>query len=120
MSDRNEVTLEGVVIDPPVVRTTRGGARVMNFRMLTESPAIGQGGDRYMAKQFHSVVVWDDGDDSFPSWVEQSTRCLVRGELSYRSWQNREGVKVTSAEVKALEVLASGDGEVDDDFPKGF
>ena len=120
--DRNEVILEGVLDSygdktPVEVRFTTGGHAVASFQLLTIEKFGGKD-----IKTWHDITAWRDIAEACGAYPK-GTRLAVKGRLSKRSWEDKDGKKKYKTEVVASEVEAIGEmtepvGTVDfDDIP---
>lgn len=101
-----QVTMAGNVVSEPELKFTPGGSGVVRFRVACT--------DRRFNRQTNN---WEDGDTVFldvEAWrslaeniaetLRKGTAVMVHGKLSQRTYENREGQKVTVYEVVQAEV----------------
>lgn len=105
--DVNQVLLEGVVDSygdkPPVeVRFTTNGNAVASFQLKTEEVVKGK-----TFSTWHDIVAWNTlGEDC--GAYQKGTRLSIKGRLSKRSWEDKEGKKRYKTEVVASEIGVIG------------
>lgn len=93
----NIVVLYGNLGCDVELRTTNSGKQVANFTLATSN-----GRDR--DPDWHRITVWEQGAEIAADRGVKGTRALVEGRLTYRTWEDREGKKQTTAEVVAFRV----------------
>ena len=93
----NSVQLVGNLGRDPEVRFTEGGRAVCNFSVATSS-----GKDR--EPDWHRVVVWEKQAEACGQYLRKGSKVAVEGRLTYRTWKDKEGREVTTAEVVAHRV----------------
>ena len=106
--DVNQVLLEGVVDSygdksPVEVRFTTNGNAVASFQLKTEEVVK----DRTFST-WHDIVAWGDLGEACGEYPK-GTRLAIKGRLSKRSWEDKEGKKRYKTEVVANEIEVVGD-----------
>lgn len=131
MPSINSVTLLGHLGRDPEIKYTNSGQTVCNASIATEKRwKPKDGGDWKKNTTWHKIVAWGKLAEVLGA-TSKGNLILVQGELTNRSWENKEGVKQYVTEILArLVVLAKepakptegeGAGEIppgpDDDVP---
>ena len=91
----NKVILVGNLGRDPEVRYTQNGAPVANFTLATNEVWTDKGGQRQERTEWHRIVVW-------------GKQVYVEGSLQTREWNDRDGNKRQTTEIKAARVVMLG------------
>lgn len=114
MADRNEVYLEGAIDAygdkaPVEVRYTKTGAAVASFQLKTEEVF-----KKNTISTWHDITAWNELGEACGGY-QKGTRLAIKGRLSKRSWEDKEGKKRYKTEVVANEInIITGTPESDD------
>lgn len=99
----NRIKLGGNLGADVVLRSTGNGLPVASVRLATGKKFKDRAGTQREEVQWHTVVLW--GDMALDcARVTKGTRLDVEGELKYREYEGKDGVKHIAAEVHALSV----------------
>lgn len=104
MGDHNSVTLIGRLGKDPDVRYSKAGTAVANFSMATSNKWKDKSGMPREETWWHRVVAWEKQAEHVGQYLHKGDLVHVEGELVYREWTDKDGVKKISAEVKARRV----------------
>lgn len=108
----NEVRLIGNLGQDPELRHTQSGQAVMSLRIATnESYFDKQANERKERVEWHSIVVWGPRAEGLNKFLAKGSRIHVAGRLQTRQWEDKEGIKRSTTEVVATNVLLLGDGK---------
>lgn len=118
----NKIILIGRLVQDPELRYTPGGVAVANFTLAVDRPFVNQKGER--ETDFIRVVTWRKLAETCAGNLTKGRLVAVEGRLQIRSYDDREGVRRTAAEVVAGSVsfldsrkdsasAASFDGDLD-------
>lgn len=108
MPSINRVTLLGHLGRDPELKYTQAGLPVCNASLATEK-SWKKGDDWVKSTTWSKVVAWRKVAET----LGQATKgdlVLIEGELTQRSWENKEGVKQYVTEVLAGVVVLIGKG----------
>ena len=100
------VTVTGHVASEPVLRTTSGGKRVVNFRVASTERRYDKGvaawrdGDTI----FLTVSCWHNAAENLADSVEKGQPVICYGRLKQRSYDDRDGQRRVSLEIEAYAV----------------
>lgn len=99
MASYNHITLLGNVgtID---VRTFDNGGKVANVSLATSKRWKDRDGNPHEETQWHRLTIGGSSADIAERYVHKGDPLFVEGELTYRTYTNRDGMDVTSAEVR--------------------
>lgn len=99
----NKVILIGRLAQDPELRYTPAeGVPVVNFTLAVNRPFTNQKGER--DADFIRVVAWRKQAENCASFLSKGSLVAVEGRLQIRSYEDREGVRRTAAEVVANSV----------------
>jgi single-strand DNA-binding protein len=110
MASVNKVILIGNLGRDPEVRYTQGGAAVANFTLATNEVWTDKAGARQERTEWHRIVVWGKQAEIAREHFTKGKQVYVEGALQTREWNDREGNKRTTTEIKALRVVMLGRG----------
>ncbi|MFO8233489.1 MAG: single-stranded DNA-binding protein [Longimonas sp.] len=108
----NKVILVGRLGQDPELNYTNSGTAVCNMRMATGDSYTNRDGERVDTTEWHDVVAWGGLGETCGEYLEKGRQIYVEGQLQTRSWEDRDGNKRYSTEVKARDVifLSGSDG----------
>ena len=108
MSDLNLVALTGRIGKDPEVRYTGGGTAVANTRMAVSRRRKGKDGERQDDTTWVTLVFWDKLAELVSNYVSKGSQIAVRGELQVRQWDDKQGQKRESTEVRVHDLTLLG------------
>lgn len=91
------------------LRTTPSGKNVASCSIATNKKYKDQSGQLQSVSQFHNLVIWGNQADTFAKYTKKGSKVYVEGELNYRSYDGKDGVKkfITEIIVNNFEFLDS-------------
>lgn len=110
----NKVTLIGNLGADPEVRSTTNGGRVATLSLATSKVWKDAKGAKQEKTSWHRIVCWNNPKgaqlaDLMESYARKGSKLYIEGEIEYRSWDNKDGVKQYTTEIVAREVVLLGD-----------
>jgi single-strand DNA-binding protein len=112
MGSVNKVILVGNLGRDAELRYTPGGTAVANLRIATtETWTDRSSGQRQEHTEWHSVDLWDKQAETLQEYLRKGRQIYVEGSLRTRQWDDREGNKRYSTNVRASRVVLLGRGE---------
>ena len=113
MASVNKVILIGNAGRDPEVRVTPGGTQVCNFTLATNEQWKDKAGQPQTRTEWHRIVVWGKQAEVCRQYVTKGKQVYVEGSLQTREWNDRDGNKRTTTEVRAarIQLLGRPDGE---------
>lgn len=106
----NEVTLIGRITADPELRYTAGeGIPVANFTMAVDRPFTPKNGEK--ETDFVRIVAWRKQAENSAAYLSKGRAIAVNGRLQVRSYDDKEGIRRTIAEVVANRVVFLPDGK---------
>ena len=110
MASLNRVMLIGNLGRDPEVRYTQNGSAVANFTLATNEVWTDKGGERQERTEWHRIVVWGKQAEIVREHLTKGKQVYVEGSIQTRQWDDREGNKRTTTEIKAMRVVMLGRG----------
>jgi single-strand DNA-binding protein len=98
------LTMAGNLVADPELRCTPSGAAVVNLRIASTERFKGEGGWQDGDTLFMTVTAWRALAENVAESASKGTRVIVTGRLKQRSYDGREGGKVTVYELDAADV----------------
>jgi single-strand DNA-binding protein len=108
MASVNKVILIGNLGRDPELRSTPNGHQVANFPIATTEVWTGRDGQRQERTEWHRIVVWGKQAEICSQYLAKGKQVYVEGTLQTRSWEDKDGNKRYTTEVKGLRVLMLG------------
>ena len=111
MASVNKVILIGNLGRDPELRFTGNGNPVANFTIATSSAWTGKDGQKQERIEWHRIVVWGKQAEICGQYLVKGKQVFIEGSLQTRSWDDRDGNKRYTTEVRAMRVLMLGKPE---------
>jgi len=111
MASVNKVILVGNVGRDPELRYTPSGLAVANFTLATNEAWVAKSGERQERTEWHRIVVWGKQAEIANEYVKKGKQIYVEGSLQTRQWDDRNGQKRTTTEIRAQRFVLLGRGE---------
>ena len=106
----NKVTLIGNLGADPEIRSTTGGNRVATFSLATSRSWNNPSGDKQEKTEWHRVVLWGKQAESLQEYLTKGKQIYVEGRLQTRQWDDKDGNKRYTTEIKADRITLLGGG----------
>ena len=100
----NKAMLIGNVGRDPEVRYldgSNGQAKVATFTLATTERYRDRNGEIRENTEWHNIVVWGKTADICEKYVQKGSTLYVKGEIRYRSWDDKDGNKKYITEILA-------------------
>ena len=109
MGSVNKVFLVGNLGRDAEPRHTAGGTAVCNFSLATTDTWTDKSsGQRQERTEWHRVVVWDRQAESLQPYLTKGKQICVEGRLQTREWNDRDGNKRYTTEIRADRITLLG------------
>ncbi len=108
MSLRNKVTLVGYTGKEVEMISFENGNVKAAVSLATSDYYINAKGDKVEETQWHSLVAFGKAAEIFQKYVTKGKEIAVEGKLSYRSYDDKDGIKRYITEIKVDEILLLG------------
>lgn len=104
----NKVMLIGHLGRDPEMRYTPSGRPVTTFSLATSRSWNTSDGQRRSATEWFNIVAWGNLAEICKKYLHRGQQVYIEGRLQTRRWQDKEGVKHTSVEVVAYDMMMLG------------
>jgi len=111
----NKVILVGRLGQKPELKYTASQMAVINLSVATTESRKDRDGNYKDETEWSRVVVFGKTAEFVANYLDKGALVYVEGRLQTRSWENKEGVKVTTTEVMANAVTSLGSAPKRDD-----
>lgn len=111
MASVNKVILIGNLGRDPEIKYTQSGTAVANLSLATNEVWTDKAGQKQERTEWHRVVVWGKQAQVLAEHLSKGKQVYVEGSLQTRSWDDREGNKRNTTEIRAVRVLMLGRAE---------
>lgn len=108
MGSVNKVILVGNLGRDIELRYTPGGAAVATLNMATTEVWNDKSGQRQEKTEWHRVVLWGKTAETLAEYLLKGRQIYVEGRLQTRQWDDRDGNKRYTTEVRADRVVLLG------------
>ena len=108
MGSLNKVFLIGNLGRDAEQRHTSSGTAVSNFSLATTDMWTDKSGQRQERTEWHRVVVWDRQAESLQPYLTKGKQICVEGRLQTREWNDRDGNKRNTTEIRADRITLLG------------
>jgi len=101
---KNNVQLMGFVGQDPEVNNFNSDKKLVKMSVATSERFQTQG-EWKSETQWHNVIAWGKTADYISQNVKKGNEVALIGKLSYRTYENKQGVKQTVTEVVVNEFV---------------
>ena len=105
----NKVQIIGHLGKDPEMRYTPSGKPVTTFTVAVSRTWNSADGERHNETEGFNVVAWGTLAERCKQYLVKGQQVYVEGRLQTRRWDDKEGVKHTSVEIVANEMMMLGD-----------
>jgi single-strand DNA-binding protein len=110
MGSVNRVILVGNLGRDAELRYTPGGAAVATLNLATTEAWNDKQGQRQEKTEWHRVVLWGKQAETLQEYLVKGKQVYVEGRLQTRQWDDKDGNKRYTTEIKADRVTLLGGG----------
>jgi single-strand DNA-binding protein len=104
MSSLNKVMLIGRLGQDPEVRYTQSNTAVATLNLATNERYRDSNGEYQDKTEWHRVVAWGRTAEVCQQYLTKGSLIYVEGPLQTREWEDKQGQKKYTTEVKALQM----------------
>lgn len=105
----NKVMIIGHLGRDPEMRYTPSGKPVTTFTVATSRSWNSTDGERHTETEWFNVVAWGNLAEICKQYLIKGQQVYVEGRLQTRRWEDNDGVKHTTVEIVANEMMMLGD-----------
>ena len=104
MSSLNKVMLIGRLGQDPEVRYTQSNTAVATLSLATSERYKDGNGEQQERTEWHRVVAWGRLAEICQQYLKKGSLIFIEGPLQTRSWEDNQGQKRYTTEIKALQM----------------
>lgn len=104
----NKVILVGRLGKDPEVKYTQGGAAVARFSLATDEMWKDQSGEKQQKTEWHNIVAWSKLAEICGQYLAKGRLVYIEGRLQTRNWEDKDGNKRTTTEIRADNMVMLG------------
>jgi single-strand DNA-binding protein len=108
MSLRNKVTLIGYTGKEVEIVNFDNGNIKANVSLATSDHYTNAKGEKIEETQWHNLVAFGKTAEIFQKYVPKGKEIAIEGKLTYRSYEDKDGVKKYITEIRVDEILLLG------------
>jgi single-strand DNA-binding protein len=103
---RNSITLIGRLGNDPENKTFENGKCLTKISLATNEVYKNQNGEKVEQTQWHKCIAWGKTAELMAQLLSKGKNVAVRGKMTYRSYQDKEGNKRTMPEIVVEEFVS--------------
>jgi len=107
----NKVILVGRLGRDPELKYTASGTPFCRFSIATDDSWTDKNsGERTERTEWHNIVVWDRLAEICNQYLTKGQLVFIEGSLQTREWDDQEGNKRKTTEIRARDMVMLGSG----------
>jgi len=106
---KNKVQLIGNLGSNPEIKTLDGGKKLAKFSIATNESYRNANGEKVTETQWHNLVAWGKLAEIIEKYITKGSEVAVEGKLTYRTYNDKDGVKEYFTEIQVNELLMLGE-----------
>lgn len=106
----NKACLIGHLGHDPEVRYTQNNTAVANFRIATTEKWKDRDGNQQEKTEWHRIVAWGRLGEVCGEYLKKGRQVYVEGRIETREWEDKDGQRRFTTEIRASEVKFLGGG----------
>lgn len=108
MSLRNKVTLVGYTGKEVEMMSFDNGTLKANVSLATSDYYTNAKGEKVEETQWHNLMAFGKTAEIFQRYVTKGKEIAIEGKLTYRSYDDKDGIKRYITEIRVDEILLLG------------
>jgi len=104
----NKVLLVGRIGQKPELKYLPNQTALTNISVATSESFKGADGTNQDKTEWHRIVIFGKTAEFVANYLDKGNLIYVDGRLQTRSWENRDGVKMSTTEIVAQTVTPLG------------
>jgi single-strand DNA-binding protein len=105
---KNKVQLIGNLGNPPEVRNTESGKKLVRFSIATNESYHNAKGEKVTETQWHNLIAWGKVADIAEKYLAKGSEVVIEGKLLHHKYTDKEGNKKYVTEIQVNELLLLG------------
>jgi single-strand DNA-binding protein len=114
----NKVMVIGHLGRDPEMRYTPSGRPVTTFTVATSRSWNTADGERHSETEWFNVVTWGNLAEICKQYLTKGQQVYIEGRLQTRRWDDKEGVKHSTIEIVANEMMMLGERREANNHPQ--
>src|SRR6476620_1340389 len=110
MGSVNKVILVGNLGRDAELRYTPGGAAVATLNLATTEVWNDRSNQKQEKTEWHRVILWGKQAESLQEYLTKGKQIYIEGRLQTRQWDDKDGNKRYTTEIKADRITLLGGG----------
>ena len=110
MGSVNKAILVGNLGRDAEMRFTSGGTPVATVSLATTERFTDREGQKREDTQWHRIVIWGKTAESLHEYLTKGKQIYVEGRIQTREWDDKEGKKQRTTEIRADRIVLLGGG----------
>jgi single-strand DNA-binding protein len=106
---KNKVQLIGNLGQNPEIKTLDGGKKLAKFSLATSEIYRNAEGEKVKETQWHNLVAFGKVAEIIEKYITKGSEVAVEGKLTYRTYNDKDGVKKYFTEIQVNELLMLGE-----------
>lgn len=102
---RNNVRLIGNVGNNPEIRTLENDKKFAKFSLATNESYTNSKSEKIQQTTWHNIVAYGPIVNVIENHVEKGKQLAVEGKLTYREYQDKEGITRNTTEIVIDEII---------------
>src|SRR2546428_6371841 len=108
----NKVIVGGRLGRDPELKYTASGVPFCRFSMATDDVWNDKSsGERQERTEWHNIVAWDRLAEICNQYLQKGRLVYIEGSLQTREWDDKEGIKRKTTEIRARDMVLLGGGQ---------
>ena len=108
MASLNKAMIIGNLGADPEVRYTQSNTAIANFNVATTEKYRDSNGDLKENTEWHKIVCWGRLAEIAQQYLRKGSPVYIEGTIQTRQWEDKEGQKRYTTEIKALALQLLG------------
>jgi single-strand DNA-binding protein len=105
----NKVMILGNLGRDPEMRYTPSGRPVTTFSVAVSRSWSTADGERHTETEWFNIVAWSKLAETCKQFLTKGKQVYIEGRLQTRHWEDKDGLKHTTVEVIASEMILCGE-----------
>ena len=106
---KNKVQLIGNLGQNPEIKTLDGGKKLAKFSIATNDSYRNANGEKVTETLWHNLVAFGKLAEIIEKYITKGSEVAVEGKLTYRTYNDKDGVKKYFTEIQVNELLMLGE-----------
>jgi single-strand DNA-binding protein len=105
---KNHVQLIGNLGNDPEIHSFENDRKLAKFNLATNEVYVNKDGEKITQTQWHRVVFFGKTAETIEKYLKKGKEVAITGKITYREYEDKEGVKRYITEIVGNELLLLG------------